>query len=253
MKAYSILALMVLTPLLTPAYAITPVNKVIWDAWYTVTLNQNIPYGYYHDQVEIKENKIHFQNQYWKSEGGTIQKEQLGAFAMNNQWLTPLFFNYHLTARSLETNIDGTVMDGKNLTVKIQKGNTQLNPIKKQIPQKIIFSIFFPLWVGKQLNTMKTGKTISFSTLLEDKIEARYQTISGTVRLEKPNAFSIKTKTSAITVTYRNQKSLWFVEKTGMPIQILIPVQPAQPQSITVEKVLPERAQTFLPLSQQDP
>jgi len=216
-------------------------SGVLWDYWYTVTVNQNIRYAYYNDRVEVKDDRIHYQNRFSKQEEGYINEEQLGAFAMNNAELTPLFFNFHSTYRTAETKIDGNVKDGKLLTVKIRKGNTDLPLVNKGIPQKIIFSVFFPVSLAQKIPYLKTGQPGSFTSILEDNLEVGFASVPGTFRLETPDAFANTTKTSKVIVNYRDIQSIWYVEKTGAPIRIEMPAQ-----KTLIERASEEDAQDFL-------
>src|SRR3990167_407367 len=101
------LLLVLTTALATSALAATSApkdEKVVWDAWYTVTLKDKTHYGYYNDKLEIRQGKLFGQNRYWKNEENFINEETLGVFAAAN--LTPLFFNFRRIYRSNETIID---------------------------------------------------------------------------------------------------------------------------------------------------
>src|SRR5688572_7979786 len=104
-----------------PASATTEARKVLWDHWYTMTLNKRTHYGYYNEKVEIRGDKIHFQNTLFKKEEGFINEEQLGTVATNDARLAPLYFNFHSTYRATETNIDGSTKDGI-LSAKVRQG-----------------------------------------------------------------------------------------------------------------------------------
>ncbi len=211
------------------------------DEWYTVTLNPSVRYGYYHDHVEIQGDRIIFQNHYWKHEEGFLNEEHLGGFSKNDPDLTPLFFNFQSKYRATEIKIDGTVKDGKWLTVKIHKTGQELPIITRTIPKKIILSIFFPVWLGKTLPSMKPGQTISFTTLLEDNLEASFNPVSGRVRLEKPDDYARKTSSQKLNVNYRDQQSIWYVDKKGIPLKMDLLSSKAR-----VDRVSKETAERFL-------
>ncbi|OFZ79149.1 MAG: hypothetical protein A2583_00460 [Bdellovibrionales bacterium RIFOXYD1_FULL_53_11] len=216
-------------------------SGLFWDAWYTITVNKTIHYSYYNEKLGLKDGKILYQSKSWKQEEGYINEEQIGAMSSNAPDLIPMFFNFHSTYRSTETSIDGNVKDGKFLTVKVRKGNTDLPLIKKTIPSNTIFSVFFPIWLRSKLASLKPNQTTGFNTILEDNIEANFGTIPGVVRLELPDQTALRLKTEKLSVNYKDLRTTWYVEKTGKPLMIEIPAQ-----KTLIELVPMETAQSFL-------
>jgi hypothetical protein len=235
------LFLLLAAPALAAPAPPAPKDKILHDAWYTVTVKPDVRYAYYNDRVELRGGRLFFQNKFWKQEEGYLNEEQIGAYAADDAELTPLFFNFHSTFRTTETTIDGNVKDGKSLTVKIRKGNTDLPIVKRSIPNKAILSLFFPLWLGKRLSQLKVGSPVTFTTILEDNIDVGFSPVNGTARLEKPDEFATKTKTSRLTVDYRDQRSFWYVEQSGMPVRIDM-----RDQKAVTDRVTPEAAKRFL-------
>ncbi len=226
--------------LLYPSFAAAK-DRVLWDHWYTVTLGKSkTPYEYYNDRVEIRKGRIVFQNKAWKKEEDYINEEQLGAFAEDNDELTPLFFNFHSSYRSSETIIDGTVTN-KVLNVRIRKGSRELQPIKRSIQRKLIFSQHFPVWLGKHLSQFKPGAPHSFVTILEDNIDNAFASVSGLLRMEKPDDLAIKLQATRLSVTFQDQPSTWWVDEMGSPYRIEIP----KTQTI-VERSTEKAAKAFL-------
>ena len=80
-------------------------GKVVWDYWYTVTV-QKIPAEIENEKVVMHGDKLQFMQHVWKKEEGYINEEQLGAFAKADPDLTPLFFNFRSTYRTTETIVD---------------------------------------------------------------------------------------------------------------------------------------------------
>jgi hypothetical protein len=216
-------------------------NAQAADYWYTVSVKK-IPYEYYNEKVIFRDGKIQFFNNVWKKEEGFINEEQLGSFSNADIDLTPLFYNYRSTYRSTEVKIDGNVHDGNSLVVKAKKGDQALPTITKSIRPKTFLSLFFPLWLGKKLETMKENVTVSFSTLQEDNIDDGFDSVSGHVRLEKADDFSKKTGTKKIAVDYRDDaRSYWWVDKQGAALQIEMP-----DKGTLVERSTKEKAEAFL-------
>lgn len=213
----------------------------LWDYWYTVTVNKVVHYEYYNDHAEIKKGRIIFQNHAWKQEEDYINEEQLGVFCNYDTELTPLFYNFHSTYRSVETTIDGNVKDGRELSVRIRKGTTELPLIKKSVPPKTFFSEHFPVWLGPRLAGFKTGQVYPFQTILEDNLEADFMTINGQIRKEAADDIATKTHTTKLTINYNGVDSLWWVDAKGAPVRILMPLQ-----KTVVERVSKEVAQKFL-------
>ncbi|OFZ80656.1 MAG: hypothetical protein A3K03_12065 [Bdellovibrionales bacterium RIFOXYD1_FULL_44_7] len=216
-------------------------DKLLWDSWYTITLNKTVHYSYFNERFELKDGNLFYQSKSWKQEEGYINEEQIGALSEYRLDLIPLFFNFHSTYRSTETTIDGNIKDGKILTVKIRKGNTDLPVIKRNTPGKAILSVFFPIWIGHRLAKMKQTQTLSFMTILEDNIEANFDTVHGQVRLDASDDIAMKTKTSKLSVNYRDLRSTWYVERNGSPVRIEIPGQ-----KTLIERTTKEIAQKFL-------
>jgi hypothetical protein len=216
-------------------------GKVLWDYWYTVSVKK-IPYEYYNEKVVFRDGKIQFFNNVWKKEEGFINEEQLGSFSNADMDLTPLFYNYRETYRSTEVRIDGNIHDGTTLVVKAKKGDVALPTVTKSIRAKTFLSLFFPLWLGKKLETMKENVTVSFLTLQEDNIEDGFDSVSGHVRLEKADDYAKKTGTKKVAVDYKDDaRSYWWVDKHGAAQLIEMP-----DKGTMVERTTKEKAEAFL-------
>jgi hypothetical protein len=236
------LILLIATTITTSATAATtPKSQLLWEAWYTITLSKTVPYGYYSERFELKDGKLFYQSKQWKTEEGFINEEQIGELSEPGPTFTPLFFNMHSSYRNSELTIDGNIKDGKALTVKIRRGTNELPIIKRNLPAKTILSSTFPAWLGFTLPNIKIGKTLSILSLPEDNLEANYTTFTTAVRLEKPDEFAQKTGTNRVTVDYKNQRAIWWIEKSGCPVRIEMPSQHA-----VVERTTEQKARTFL-------
>lgn len=209
----------------------------LWDAWYTVTLNGKIPYQVYHDEVEVKGGRLHYQNHLWKKEEGYINEEQLGLFAENQPELTPLFYNFHSTYRTTETVIDANVKNepksGMTLTVKARRGGQELPLVTKALPKKTIFSTFLPVWLGFRMADLSEGKRLSFMTLLEDNMDLEFSTLIGHIRVEKQDETAKKLGAKKLRIDLKDQKSFWWVDSKGTPLQIEWPAQNARAEKTT--------------------
>lgn len=239
-----LISLLSLSPALATQPAVTPPPEekaqVLWDSWYTVTLSGKVPYGYYNDRVEKKQNKIAFKNQFWKKEEGHVNEEQLIAFAEDTKDLAPLLFNFHSTYRATTIDIDGTIKAGQ-LTVKPRKNSQSLKTVSRSIPKKAFFSSMFPIWIGKRVTDLKEGKLETFSTILEDNLDRQYAPVTGTMKLEKPDEYATKNSALKLAVTYQDRKSTWYVAKTGETLKIVM-----HDQGAVVEKTPEAQARKFL-------
>ena len=200
-------------------------NRVLWDSWYTVLVGGKVKYAYYNEKVEMKGDRVHFQTRMWKQEEGFINEENMGAFALNDTNLTHLFFNFRSTYRSTETQIDGPVGKDQHLSVRVQRGSQSMPPIRRRILDKPFFSVFFPVWVGKQLANHPQGKTVSFSAILEDNLDMSFRSVPGNIRQDAPDDFSRKSGTKKFIVNHRDLASVWWVKDNGMPVRIQMPSQ----------------------------
>lgn len=234
----------------------TKTDKILWDAWYTITVGKSIHSSYYQERVELKKGRLYFQVNIWKQEEGFINEEQLGVFSENDADLTPLFYNFHRTFGATEMSIDGTIQNAPKsarfLIAKVKKGAgvvtggvDQQPIIKRPLPQHAFFAQVFPAWLGKKLSTMKPGQSVSFSSIEEDKPESDACISYGRVMLEdqikKPDAFAEKTKTKKLSVYYKDLKSFWWINEHGTVVRIEMPAT-----QTLVQKVTKEEAQGFL-------
>ena len=217
-------------------------SKTIWDSWYTVTVNGTTHYEYYNEKVEIKNGKLYFQNSLWKQEEGFINEEQLGAFAENNEEVSPLFYNYHSVYRSSETVIDATMMvkGSHELSVRVTKDKKQLPVVKRNVPGRTFFSQFFPIWLVRHFKSAPIGKTVSFTTLLEDNIDGQFAPDEGSAKLEATDDFAKQSNTSKIAVEYHGLRSVWYVDGKGETAKLMMPEQ-----NTVVEKVSKPVAKAF--------
>ncbi len=223
------------------AAAATAGGTLVSEHWYTTTLGKGVHYGYYNERLEKRDGKLFFLNQSWKKEQDFIIEEQAGAVATPPPQFGQQFFNFHSTYRSTETTIDGSVKDGM-LTVKVRRGKSEdAAPLKKAMPRSAFFSIFFPVWIGMELPKLKEGQSIGYLTILEDNIDAGFSAMNGQVRLEKPDAFALKTKTRKLTVSNPGLKSTWWVDAQGSAVRIENPAQKS-----VIERVSEEQAKKFL-------
>lgn len=225
-----------------PAPAPSSAPSKAWDSWYTVTVGKSTRYAYYNDKVEYRpDGKVFFQNRFWKKEEGYLNEEALGAIALNDSDLTPQFFNFYSTYRATETKIDGVVREGKHLAVRVRKGNTELPIIRRGVSPRVIFSVFFPVWIGKKLASAKPGAKVAFMTILEDGVDLGFQTIHGNFKIEPPDDFAKRNQVTKLAVDYRDIKSIWYVRSNGMPERIEMPTQ-----HTLIQRAPADQAKAFL-------
>jgi hypothetical protein len=214
-------------------------EKLIWDYWYTATIQKKHKYGYYNDRVVQLDGKIRFKNQFWKMEEGFINEEQLSSIANDDSNLSPVLFNFRSNYRSTIINVDGTAKDGM-LTIKIRRGEKDLEPITKGLPKTLFTAALFPVWLGRQLPSMQPGKSVNFLTLMEDGSNADFSTVAGRATLVAGDSISAATKSKKIEVDMGGQKTYWYVDSQGAPYRISMPAQ-----FLEVERVSKDRAVGF--------
>ncbi len=236
-RAAAILALLLLPSATSAGDAASP----NFDGWYVVTVHPSLHYAFYREDIEIKNGRLFYQSHMWKKEEGFTNEAELGAFAENNSELTPLYYNFHSNYRNSELTIDGNVKEGKALTVKIRKGGEDLAPIRRSVQKKTFFSVFFPVWLKRELRTARANHTMNFRTILEDSIDAGFNSVSGRARMVKDDDFAARTHTRKLTVDYHGMKSIWWVDQNGEAIRIEMPGQ-----KTVIERTTKEKAQTFL-------
>ncbi|MGE0615809.1 MAG: hypothetical protein AB7P04_09220 [Bacteriovoracia bacterium] len=216
-------------------------GQVIWNNWYTVTLNGKTPYAYYNERLSIKDGKLHYQNDVWKKEEDFINRESFGGFAENNSTYTPIFYNFFSTYRTSETKIDGTVGADNVLSLKIRKDGKDLPVVKKHLPKGVFFSTYFPLWLRDNVADMKPGQPRSFSTILEDSIDTGFKVESGHARVEAPDEFAKKTGTKRVAVQYRDMPSIWWTDDKGNYVRM------EMGRGVSAAELVPEaKAKKFL-------
>jgi len=208
-----------------------------WDHWYTVTILPQTPYAYYRETIEMPKGRIHFKTQMWKKEEGFINEEQLGAFALDNEILTPLFFNFHSTYRASELVIDGTASESQ-LKIRIRKDGKEKPVITKVIPQKAILSSLFPVWLRKQLEKKQTSG--NFLAVLEDNEQLGFSAVNGNYKMVEHDDFSKAKALTRIEVNFADNKSFWYLDAEGAPARIEMPLQKTR-----VERVTEARAKSF--------
>lgn len=216
-----------------------------WDHWYTVTILPSTPYAYYRETIESPNGRLHFKTQMWKQEEGYINEEQLGAFALDNEILTPLFFNFHSTYRTSEIMIDGTASDSQ-LKIRIKKDGADKPVITKVMPSKTIFSSLFPVWLRKQL--LKKQTSGSFLAVLEDNETIGFSAVNGSYKMVENDDFSKSSGSTRIEVNFSDNKSYWYLDSDGSPIRIEMPAQKTR-----VERVNEAKAKSFFKAKKDGP
>ncbi len=215
--------------------------KVLWDEWYTVTVDKKVPYAYYNDRVESKDGKIIFKNSMWKKDDGFINEEQVAAFAKDDADVTPLFFNFHSNYKASETQIDATVRDDGILNVKVRKNGSELPVIKKSIPKRTIFSTMFPVWISRNASTLQPKGSLAFYSILEDNLELAFRPVSGRISLEPQDEFAKSSKATKVKVLHMDLTSYWYLDSKGIPIRIDLKAQNA-----VAERTTEAQAKKFL-------
>lgn len=208
-------------------------DRVIWEAWYTITLKDGSHYAYYQDRAELRGGKAYFQENVWKNEEGFINEEQVGTFSEPTPDLTPVLFSFHANYRGTETLIDGNIPDGRTATIKVRKGNQDLPPIKRMLPSKTILATAFPLWIKEHAADIPVGGSRSITVLYEDQVDAGFPAIVGRVHREKnPTAGGAM----SFVVDIADVKSHWVLNGEGIVERMEMPSFGRLVQKVSAEK-----------------
>lgn len=215
-------------------------SALLWNSWYTMTVGEKVPFGYYNDRVEKRDGKYAYQNQLWKMEEGFINEERVVSFGKDDANVSPILFNFLGTYRDSEFSIDGT-FTGTKLAVKARRNKQNLPAIETSVPAKAFLSTLFQVWIGKHLSEAKPGKRIPFVTLFEDGLDNRYAPINGAMTLEADDDYAKKSGTKKLSVELAGMKSVWYVLPTGESVRIEKP-----DQHLVIEKKTEAEARRFL-------
>ena len=216
-------------------------TQTLWDNWYTVTSYDQVHYSYYNEKIKTDNNQIIYQMNLWKKEEGIINKENLTVYSKNDQKITPLNYHFFSNYRDSELNIEGKVTNDSRIHVTINKTNEVKTQVNKHIPKSTFFSVFFPIWIKKNLTSIQTKKIKTFYTIFEDNISLNFKSIVVEVRVEPNDNYANKTNTLKLSVIYEAKKAYWWVKKSGEPLKIFLPHQ-----KIMIEKVPENIALQFL-------
>jgi len=202
---------------------------------------QKTPYGYYNERVEKRDGKLFFKTETHILEENFINEEQVGAYAEDDLGFTPLFFNARSTYRGQETLIDGNVVDGKQFTAKTRIGSTESPLVRLNLPPGAIFSQFFPLWLARQVSSLKGSATKSFLALLETSKDTQFRPVHGRIKLDTPDDFATLSKTTKVSVTFNDQVTHWWLDSNGTMVKITKP-----DNGMVTEISTREKAEQFL-------
>ncbi len=230
-----------LVTLSTLSQAAPPTQKVLWDRWYTLTIEPNVHYGYYNEKAEERSGNLFLQTQIWKKEEDFINQEQMGILSKNDASLSPIAYNFRSTFRSSETVLDGTITDQRVLNIKAKIPPKPEQSLQKQLPKNVIFSSAFPLWIGKNIDRLKPKQPVSFQTFLEDSPQDEFRVEVGTVIRQEPDALAKSKKLIQLLVRFRGQESTWWVHPSGDAYQIHM-----KSQKVWIREVSKDVAMKFL-------
>jgi len=215
--------------------------EALWDNWYVVSTN-GAPESYYNEQAEIVGDKAKIRVNTWLKDGSKIKSENLGATAKNTPLLEPLLYNFRTQEEGIEKTIDGTIMNnGKVFSVKIKKGDKNLNPIRAEMLPNLILVSFFPIWIHQNYKRISSVQPKDFSAIIEDQVGDQVPVVKGNVYEMMPDQISKETHTRKLRVVFNDIVAYWYVSPKGDPIQISAPSLKK-----LVKKVSRQEAEKFL-------
>lgn len=238
--------LMIVSGTAAPAMrADSAAGHVLWDAWYTVTVKSGktvLHYGYYNDHVERKKNQIWFKTDYCKHEEDFFNQEHLMSIVSDDDNLSGVLFDFRANYRGQEMSSHGDFESPTLMSIKVGLPGHPPRSLKRSTPKSAFLSALFPYWISKRLAQFKIGQTHSYSCVLEDGSDPDFDSKSGQLRLEKPDAFALKTKTSKLSVEFRDVPSIWYVDTHGVAERIELPGM-----NTVIEKTTQAAALKFIP------
>jgi hypothetical protein len=198
-------------------------EHVLWDHWYTVSGRAGVHYAIYNEKVTADGDRVHVQTQLWKREEDQITQENLGAFATNDDSLTPLFFNFRSAYGSSVTELDATFKRGDQGVELQVKGRRSGEPISVQRRAGIsgaFLSSFFPVWLKKRAAKIKVNQTQSFQVIFEDDWAGGFVSVTGHLWRQPLTAEDQKTNLTPFKLDYRGSTALWWIRPDGAAEQI---------------------------------
>jgi hypothetical protein len=190
-------------------------EKILWNEWYTITLNHKIKYAIYNEKVTEENNRYHIQMALTKKEEGFLNFETSAAYVAKSKSLTPILFSFVSQYRDSLTSIDGTVKEPGNWSIKVTRGGSSTTPIVRRLENDEILSVSFPLWIHLMETYLKNGQFIGFSALQEDSITDQFKAERGQVVKQEQDAFAKTTGTRLFLVRFQNLDAKWWLNASG--------------------------------------
>ncbi len=224
-----------------PAASAAKTPKLVYEAYYTVTILPNTPYGWYSDRVEEIDGKIAFKNRFVKTDSGITREEILTSLSTQDARLQPIFFNFQTIRGVDSTEIDGTIKNQTQLTAKIRVNQNVRPDVQRSVPKGTFWSSVFTLWLKKNGPQLKPGESKVFNAILEDNTAGSFDPVPGRVSLESPDEFAKTQKATRYKVNYGGSNTYWYLDPAGVPVRIDFP-----DANRRVEKAPKEVAENFL-------
>lgn len=201
---------------------------LLFEEWYQIIINKKDKIAYYSDRVSKVGKHIRFKHSLWKNEEGYMNREELSSFSEDNKELTPAFFNLFEKYRESETTTDGTFQNSNTIHITVKKLGEKPNKIEKNTRKNSIFSLFFPLWIAKNMDSMKGSTAHSVNVFVEDGKTSPSRQESATATLVPQDDFAKKTDSHKFIIKFLGQESTWWLKKNGMLEKIEMPAKNAE-------------------------
>ncbi len=221
-------------------------SSVLSDLWYTVSQQEKgalIPLQYYNEKIERRtDGKFRVQNDVFVREGAETFEQHLGAVAGAPPELRPDSFNFIQTSKDplLSLFITGNYKPDQSALIVVKRGASQdATEIKIQKHQKGTFlEVFFPLWLSRELKSLRQGQSVGFDTIFEDDLEGKFKSQRGMVRLDASDDYAKKNNAKKITVNLRSIPTVWWVDSDGHALKIENPSKNSIAERVPKEKAL---------------
>jgi len=183
------------------------------DSWYTMQAG-NTPYGYFHETIELKDQKYNYRYALKKFEGTNIYEENIGALAKED--LTPIALNLNKSGgNTLEsTNITYSPSSGGGI-FHIEMTGSTATKFDRHVNKDIILDVFFPIWITKNWDKLKPNYRGWVKTFGEDPTAYDSPFKSQTTRFQVVQMNTQK-RCLEINVETESLTSKWCLDQKGI-------------------------------------
>lgn len=215
---FRILSLIFIASILNLPQAIAG-DTTLNDAWYTMQ-SGSTPWGYYHEVIQLNKGRYFYRYDMTKNEGGHLYSENIGGVAEED--LTPVAFNLNKGGDGAAQSFNGTykAQDGGGVFNVIFKGSVE-RTLTRHVGKGVILEVFFPVWLHKHFEELKSGFRSSVTIFTESPDTADYVTKVARFQFVEERKAG-KDSCKAIKVELDSKISTWCVTKSGALVDMVV-------------------------------